>query len=108
MVKSLSTPSCARSPRTVVLTEPYNDCNHRNNVFPPIADFVRRELYEDDSLKLAVAKLKFEFMNNAQSLIHGDLHTGSIFVKQDSTRVFDPDLPSTAPWATTSATWSPT
>ena len=31
-------------------------------------------------------------MNNAQALIHGDLHTGSIFVKQDSTRVFDPEF----------------
>jgi 5-methylthioribose kinase len=31
-------------------------------------------------------------MNNAQALIHGDLHTGSIFVKPDSTRVFDPEF----------------
>ena len=53
---------------------------------------MKKELYEDEALKLAVAKLKFEFMNNAQALIHGDLHTGSIFVKQDSTRVFDPEF----------------
>ena len=92
MVKSFINPELCEITEDLVLTEPYNDCNHRNNVFPPIADFVRRELYEDDALKLAVAKLKFEFMNNAQSLIHGDLHTGSIFVKQDSTRVFDPEF----------------
>ena len=53
---------------------------------------MKKELYEDAALKLAVAKIKFEFMNNAQALIHGDLHTGSIFVKQDSTRVFDPEF----------------
>ena len=92
MVKSFINPELCEITEDLVLTEPYNDCNHRNNVFPPIADFVRRELYEDNALKLAVAKLKFEFMNNAQSLIHGDLHTGSIFVKQDSTRVFDPEF----------------
>ena len=87
-----------------MLTEPYNDCNHRNNVFPPIADFVKKELYEDEALKLAVAKIKFEFMNNAQALIHGDLHTGSIFVKQDSTACSIRNSPSTARWAMTSAT----
>ena len=92
MVKSFINPELCEITEDLVLTEPYNDCNHRNNVFPPIADFVRRELYEDDAFKLAVAKLKFEFMNNARSLIHGDLHTGSIFVKQDSTRVFDPEF----------------
>ena len=31
-------------------------------------------------------------MNNAQALLHGDLHTGSIFIKPDSTRVFDPEF----------------
>ena len=38
------------------------------------------------------AKLKNEFMNNAQALVHGDLHTGSIFVREDSTKVFDPEF----------------
>jgi 5-methylthioribose kinase len=61
-------------------------------VFPPNADFVKKELYEDEALHLEVAKIKFDFMNNAQALIHGDLHTGSIFVRQDSTRVFDPEF----------------
>ena len=92
MVKSFINPELCEITEDLVLTEPYNDCNHRNNVFPPIADFVKKELYEDEALKLAVAKIKFEFMNNAQALIHGDLHTGSIFVKQDSTRVFDPEF----------------
>ena len=44
---------------------------------------------------LEVAKLKFDFMTHAQALIHGDLHTGSIFIKEDSTKVIDADLPST-------------
>ena len=92
LVKSFINPELCEITEDLVLMEPYNDINHRNNVFPPVADFVRKELYEDDALKLEVAKLKFDFMNNAQALLHGDLHTGSIFVKQDSTRVFDPEF----------------
>jgi len=92
LVKSFINPELCEITEDLVLMEPYNDYNHRNLVFAPNADFVRKELYEDDALKLAVAKLKFEFMNNAQALIHGDLHTGSIFVKQDSTKVFDPEF----------------
>lgn len=76
----------------LVFMEPYNDLNHRNNVYPPNADFVKRELYEDEELHLEVAKLKFKFMTDAQSLIHGDLHTGSIFIKEDSLKVFDSEF----------------
>ena len=92
MVKRFINPELCEITEDLVLTEPYNDCNHRNLVFAPNAAFVKRELYDDAALQLEVAKIKFDFMNNAQALIHGDLHTGSIFVKQDSTRVFDPEF----------------
>ena len=92
MVKRFINPELCEITEDLVLTEPYNDCNHRNLVFPKNAAFVKRELYDDKKLHLEVAKIKFDFMNNAQALIHGDLHTGSIFVKKDSTRVFDPEF----------------
>jgi 5-methylthioribose kinase len=92
MVKRFINPELCEITEDLVLTEPYNDCNHRNLVFLKNAAFVKRELYEDEKLHLEIAKIKFDFMNNAQALIHGDLHTGSIFVKQDSTRVFDPEF----------------
>lgn len=76
----------------LVYTEPYNDLAKRNNVFEPIKDFVKAELYEDKKLHAEVAKCKFDFMNNTQSLIHGDLHTGSIFITQESTKVIDPEF----------------
>ena len=91
-VKSFINPELCEITEDLVLMEPYNDYNGRNIVDPEIADFVRKELYEDKALLLAAAKLKFEFMNNAQALLHGDLHTGSIFVKKDSTKVFDPEF----------------
>lgn len=92
LVKSFINPELCEITEELVLMEPYNDCYHRNLIFPPNANFVQRELYDDEALRLEVAKLKFAFMNNAQALIHGDLHTGSIFVRQDGTRVFDPEF----------------
>ncbi len=92
LVKSFINPELCEISEDLVLTEPYNDVNKRNLVFENNAAFVKEQLYDDKALHLEVAKIKFEFMNNAQSLIHGDLHTGSIFVKPDSTRVFDPEF----------------
>jgi len=76
----------------LVYTEPFNDYKGRNDVFPPNLEWVKRELYGDKELRLEAARLKFEFMTNAQALLHGDLHTGSIFIKADSTKVIDPEF----------------
>jgi len=83
---------CADISEALVYTEPYNNDMNRNKVFPPNREFVEKELYNDEELHLEVAKLKYDFMNNAQSLVHGDLHTGSIFIKQGATRVMDPEF----------------
>ncbi len=92
LVKSFINPDLCEITEDLVYSEPFCDYNHRNNVFPPNAEFVQKELYEDEELHLEAAKLKFEFLNNAQSLIHGDLHTGSIFINQDHTFIFDPEF----------------
>jgi len=91
-VKSYINPELCEISEDLVFTEPYNDLAHRNNVFPPNKEFVQKELYDDTLLQLEVAKCKFDFMNNAQSLIHGDLHTGSVFIKSDSTKIIDPEF----------------
>ena len=91
-VKSFINPDLCEISENLVYSEPFIDYNNRNNVFEPNAEFVQKELYEDKELHLEAAKLKFEFMNNAQSLIHGDLHTGSIFINQEHTYVFDPEF----------------
>lgn len=76
----------------LVFTEPFNDIYERNAVFPPNAEFVSRELYSDSELLRETAKLKLAFMSSTQSLVHGDLHTGSVFVRPDSTKVIDPEF----------------
>lgn len=97
LVRRFLSPDLCDITEKLVLMEPYNDLNHRNNVFPPNGEFVRRELYEDEKLHLEVAKLKFRFMTDAQALLHGDLHTGSIFIRQDSTKFFDCEFGTYAP-----------
>jgi 5-methylthioribose kinase len=92
LVKSFINPELCEITEDLIYTEPYTDAKGRNIVTPENLDFVKRELYGDKALHLEIAKLKFDFMNNAQALLHGDLHTGSIFVKPDSTKVFDPEF----------------
>ena len=90
--KKFISPELCDISEQLVYTEPYNDERQQNNVYPPMADFVKEKLYSDDELHLEVAKLKMDFMTRGQSLIHGDLHTGSIFINEDTTKVFDPEF----------------
>lgn len=92
LVKNFINPELCEISEDLVYTEPFSDINDRNDVFEPNAEWVKENLYSDEALRLETAKLKFEFMNNAQSLIHGDLHTGSIFIKEDSTKIIDPEF----------------
>lgn len=91
LVKSFINSELCEITEDLVYTEPFYDCQ-RNDVFEGTKAFAKSFLWEDKSFLLETAKLKFEFMANAQSLIHGDLHSGSIFVKEDSTKVIDPEF----------------
>ncbi|RXI55142.1 S-methyl-5-thioribose kinase [Clostridium tetani] len=76
----------------LVFTEPFIDYKGRNTVLEENMEFVKRQLYEDKELILEAGKLKNNFMNNSQALIHGDLHSGSIFVNEESTKILDPEF----------------
>lgn len=76
----------------LVLTEPYYNYKNQNLIFPGNETFVRQFLYEDDNLKAEVAKLRNSFMNNAQALLHGDLHSGSIFIQDKGIKIIDPEF----------------
>ncbi|MBP1039531.1 S-methyl-5-thioribose kinase [Vagococcus sp. BWB3-3] len=90
-VKNFINPELCEISEDLVFTEPYYDCE-RNDMLAPTRDYVQQSIWNDAELKLAVAKLKFNFMTNTESLIHGDLHSGSIFAKSDSTKVIDPEF----------------
>ena len=70
---------CAIS-ETLVFSEPYCNGKSRNRITPGNEAFIQKILYNDDTLKAEVASLRETFMNKAEALIHGDLHTGSIFI----------------------------
>ena len=76
----------------LVLTEPYYNYKNRNIISKGQEDFVEKFLYNDEILKFEVAKLRDRFMNYSQALIHGDLHTGSIFINQNGIKIIDPEF----------------
>ena len=91
-VQFYTNPELCKITEDLVLTEPYYDYKGRNIITPGNEDFVRIFLYEDEALHAEVAKLRLNFMNNAQALLHGDLHSGSIFINESMLKVLDPEF----------------
>ncbi len=98
LVKDFINPELCDITEALVYTEPFN-VGARNNMEDFLVDFHKKNVVDDEAYRLEVAKLKFDFMNNAQSLLHGDLHTGSIFVNAESTKVIDPEFAFFGPMA---------
>lgn len=98
LLKQFINPELCEITEQLVYTEPFH-VGGRNSMEDFLVDFHRRELVEDAELQREVAKLKFDFMNNAQALLHGDLHTGSIFVNKHSTKVIDAEFAFYGPMA---------
>lgn len=91
MMKNFINPEICEISERLVFTEPYFDIDD-NTYEKENEQFIRENLYKNSKLHLEVGKLKNEFMTNAQALIHGDLHTGSIFVKGDKIKVIDSEF----------------
>jgi len=92
LVKDFINPDLCEITEDLVFTEPFADLKRRNDVTPSLVPFVEKELYGDDQLRLEAAKLKAGFLSGPQALVHGDYHTGSVFVRPDSTKVIDPEF----------------
>jgi len=75
----------------LIFTEPYMIAEN-NRWTSPQLDNVARAIREDGPLKVAVSELKVTFMSDAQALLHGDLHTGSLMVTETETKVIDPEF----------------
>lgn len=71
-------------------TDPY--CNHeRNNIHSLILPRAR-ELWQDEELQAEVAALKADFLSKPQALLHGDVHSGSIFINEENCKVIDAEF----------------
>ena len=75
----------------LIFTDPYT-YNKNNRWTSPHLDRQKKEIETNDDLKIAVSRLKVKFMSESQSLLHGDLHTGSIMVTENDTKVIDPEF----------------
>lgn len=74
-----------------VFTHPYDDS--ASNTYPPgLPQAAIDGIQKDPELRAAVGEMKWLFMNSAEALLHGDLHTGSIMVTEDETFVIDPEF----------------
>ncbi|GLK83038.1 S-methyl-5-thioribose kinase [Ancylobacter defluvii] len=76
-------------------TDPFHDC--ARNSHSPALDRTVATIRADRDLKLAALELKARFCGSAQTLLHGDLHTGSIMACADDTRVIDAEFATYGP-----------
>jgi len=75
----------------LVFCDPYRS-SVRNHHTSPQLDQLVMELRGDGQLKVAAAHFGHKFLNEAQALVHGDLHSGSVMVTEGDTRVIDPEF----------------
>ncbi|MFZ4510245.1 MAG: S-methyl-5-thioribose kinase [Candidatus Nanopelagicales bacterium] len=72
----------------LIFTEPFIE--HPHNQVPASARNVWESLIVDPRVLASIAQAKWTFMTRQEALIHGDLHTGSVFASPDGeARAFD-------------------
>ncbi|MFD2613581.1 S-methyl-5-thioribose kinase [Paenibacillus gansuensis] len=89
-VKQFINPELCKITEDLIFDDPYRDAD--TNSFDEAIRDEAEKLWADGELHLEVALLRHKFLTQAQALLHGDLHTGSIFIKEDSTKVIDPEF----------------
>jgi 5-methylthioribose kinase len=75
----------------LVFTFPFED--DPSNVYSPaLPPSAIERLRTHEPLRRAAGEMKWAFMNHAETLVHGDLHTGSIMANEQDTYVIDPEF----------------
>ncbi|TGT85977.1 MULTISPECIES: S-methyl-5-thioribose kinase [unclassified Mesorhizobium] len=82
----------------LVFSDPYFDAKMNRHTSPQL-DALVAELRADRDLKVEAQRLKHIFAANAETLLHGDLHSGSIMVTDQETRMIDPEFAFYGPMA---------
>ena len=98
-VKEFINPELCDISECLVFTEPYDNNKNRNIITTGNEEFVENILYKNEDLHFAILKLREKFMNYSQSLIHGDLHSGSIFINEKGIKIIDPEFSFYGPMA---------
>lgn len=74
----------------LVFTDPYFDAEMNQNTSE--LDGVISKLRNDVELKSRVQMMLMRFASNTETLLHGDLHSGSIMSTEDDSHVIDPEF----------------
>ncbi len=90
LVQRFINPDLCKISEELFFWDPY--CDHeRNSINTSLRTDVEK-LWQDSALKLEVARLKIKFLNQAEALLHGDLHAGSVFANEHGTKIIDPEF----------------
>ncbi|MFX3631915.1 MAG: S-methyl-5-thioribose kinase [Candidatus Pristimantibacillus sp.] len=89
-VKQFINPDLCKITEDLIFDDPYTVTD--NNNYEAAIEDAAEALRQDHALHLEVAILREKFLTNAQALLHGDLHTGSVFATPESTKVIDPEF----------------
>ncbi|PLS16443.1 S-methyl-5-thioribose kinase [Bacillus sp. M6-12] len=88
--KNFTNPELCKITEDLVFTDPFFD-SETNDFENELTDAVQ-QLWNDGAVQLEAAKLKKCFITEQEALLHGDLHTGSIFASSTETKVIDPEF----------------
>jgi 5-methylthioribose kinase len=91
IVQYLTNTAMCKISEDLLFDEPYFAAPLNRHTSPQLNE-IALEFRQDTELKGAVQELKNKFLNTAEALLHGDLHTGSVMVTHDDTRVIDPEF----------------
>jgi 5-methylthioribose kinase len=75
----------------LIFSDPYRIAE-QNRWTAPYLDGLAAAFRADLDLHVAISRLKLKFLASAEAMIHGDLHTGSVMVTREDTRVIDPEF----------------
>lgn len=90
MVARFINPEMCEITEDLFFNDPYQI--HERNNYPAALENDVAALRNDDQLRLAVAALKHRFFAHSEALLHGDIHSGSLFVAQDSLKAIDAEF----------------
>lgn len=76
---------------SLVFTDPFYPAPMNRHTSPQLDDSVQN-LRADTAAKVAAQDMKYRFCSRAETLLHGDLHTGSVMVSGKDVKVIDPEF----------------
>jgi 5-methylthioribose kinase len=89
-VQKFINPELCKITEDLIFTDPY--FNAETNDFEAGLQKDVEAIWNDDELKFHVSVLKKSFLTETEVLLHGDLHTGSIFADESETKIIDPEF----------------